>query len=120
MARLLIVVVAGLTLLVPAGAWAHRSPTPAERHAITAAAHRVVGTKAKVSLIRVSTVAAGHWAISRVTLFFNGQPDNASVIYHRVAGRWTVTKHSPGTAGYQCGIAMPRSAQRDLGLAACR
>ena len=43
-------------------------------------------------------------------------PDTALDILHKRHGRWRLTKHSPGTAGVSCGIGMPRSDQRNLGV----
>jgi hypothetical protein len=106
-------------VVVPAAAWASRAPTRTQRVDITILVHRRINPMAKVSKLRISSVDHGAWAVSLVTLLVGGQPDNATAIYHHVDGRWTVTRHSPGTAGVQCGIAMPAAAQRDLGLPVC-
>ncbi len=112
--------VALLCLVLAASASAWRNPTSSERRAITRAAegssHAGSG-KVHVSEIRVSSV--GPWASAVVTVYFNGTPDDAEAVLHKVHGVWRLTAHSPGTLGEQCGIGMPRADQRNLGFPPC-
>ena len=100
-------------------AW--RRPSAPERRAITRVAktarHAEPQKPLHVSDIRVSTV--GPWALATLTLYLGHVADKAMVIEHNVHGRWTLTAHSPGTSGVQCGIDMPHKDQRNLGLGSC-
>ena len=114
----LVVTVLSLVLAGAAGAW--RVPTLSERQAITRVSkgtgHAGAG-KVHVSLIHVSTV--GPWASAVIAVYFNGEPDDAIDVLHKVHGTWLLTKHSPGTFGEQCGIGMPRRDQRNLDFSGC-
>jgi hypothetical protein len=116
---------AGLTLLhaglVPAVASASRPPTAQQQREIVAVSQhiqRAPDSKPKVGVSNGRVTNDGRWALATVTLYYSaGPPDSAEAIYHRVHGHWTVTAHSPGTGyGIQCGIGMPASAMRELGL----
>src|SRR3954453_3080467 len=105
-------VVLSLTLTASAAAWRH--PTASERRAIvrvgkrtpTAAPHPTV----RVSFIRVSTV--GPWAAATVTITVANAPDTATLILHKVRGRWT--NAGAGTSGEEC--VMPLKDRRNLGF----
>jgi hypothetical protein len=107
--------------LIPAVASASRAPTGQERREIVAVSQhiqRAAGAEPKVGVSRLRLTNNDQWALGTVTLrFADGPPDSALAIYQRVHGRWIVTAHSPGTGyGIQCGIGMPQSAMRELGL----
>jgi hypothetical protein len=107
-------------LLVPAAASASRAPRPQQRLAIVAVSQRIQrapGAEPKVGVSRLRVTDDGRWALATVTLHYaEGPPDSALAIYHVIRGHWTVTAHSPGTERTQCGIGMPVSAMRELGL----
>jgi hypothetical protein len=107
-----------VALVVAASAVASRAPTRGERAAIARVARhspRAGSSPVLISRIRVSTV--GPWASAVVTSYTgHHDPDTALDILHKRHGRWRLTKHSPGTAGVSCGIGMPRSDQRNLGV----
>jgi len=116
---------AGVMLLVaglaPAAASASRAPTARERREIVAVSQhiqRAPGSKPTVGVSDVRVTDDGRWALATVTLNYSaGPPDSSQAIYQRVHGHWIVTAHSPGTGyGMQCGIGMPVSAMRELGL----
>jgi hypothetical protein len=109
-----VVVAVGLCLTLTASAAAWRHPTASERQAIvrvgkrtaTAAPHPAV----RVSFIRVSTV--GPWAAATVTITVANAPDTATLILHKMRGRWT--NASVGTSGEEC--VMPLKDRRNLGF----
>jgi hypothetical protein len=72
----------------------------------TAAPHPAV----RVSFIRVSTV--GPWAAATVTITVANAPDTATLILHKVRGRWK--NAGVGTAGEEC--VMPAKDRRNLGF----
>ena len=65
-----------------------------------------------MSEIHLSTV--GPWASATVTLYFDGEPDNAVDILREVDGHWRNARL--GTAGEWC--VMPVKDQRNLGFSA--
>ena len=107
-----VVMVLCLTLTASAAAWRHPSAT--ERRAIvrvgkrtpTAAPHTAV----RVSFIRISTV--GPWAAATVTITVANAPDTATLILHKLRGRWT--NANVGTSGEEC--VMPLKDRRNLGF----
>ena len=106
-------VVIASAFVFPAAALAWHQPTRFERAQITAAARNVshAGTqRVYVGQIHVSSV--GPWASAGVTLYFNGQPDEAIDILHFRRGRWR--NASIGSAGEWC--IMPTVDQRNLGF----
>jgi len=115
-----LVAVTVLSLVFAGAASAWRAPTLSERQAIRRVAegtgHAGAG-KVHVSDIHVSTV--GPWSSAVIAVYFNGEPDDAVDILHKVHGTWLLTKHSPGTFGEQCGIGMPRKDQQNLGFSGC-
>jgi hypothetical protein len=115
-----------LALLVASGlaasaASAARAPTPQEKHEIVVVSQRIQrapGSESEVGVGHLRVTDNGRWALATVTPHYaSGPPDSAQAIYRLVRGHWTITAHSPGTGyGMQCGIAMPASAMRELGL----
>jgi hypothetical protein len=100
-------------IVAPALAW--RRPNHTERAAIVAAARNTShagNSTVRVGEVRLSTV--GPWAAATVTIFFDGEPDNATDILRKAHGRWKNV--TVGTAGEWC--AMPVADQRNLGFSA--
>ena len=99
--------------ILPAVALAWRSPSAAEKRAITKAAELTPHAgKSKVRVGRIHVSTAGPWASAGVAIYIDGYPDDAIAVLERTHGRWV--ERSVGTSGEGCG--MPKADQRSLDL----